>query len=106
MLYGFILQTVPHHPAALHNMGMLHQQRGDKAKAIEYFCRATVAEPAQSKSKTLLGIAYSALGRVGEAADVYRRWLQEEPERSEEHTSELQSRENLVCRLLLETKDR
>src|SRR5690606_38967551 len=27
-----------------------------------------------------------------------------EPERSEEHTSELQSRENLVCRLLLEKK--
>src|SRR5690606_40125622 len=26
------------------------------------------------------------------------------PFRSEEHTSELQSRENLVCRLLLETK--
>src|SRR5690606_41003047 len=25
--------------------------------------------------------------------------------RSEEHTSELQSRENLVCRLLLDTKD-
>src|SRR6266511_3339971 len=28
----------------------------------------------------------------------------EEPDRSEEHTSELQSRENLVCRLLLEKK--
>src|SRR5690606_26240664 len=28
------------------------------------------------------------------------------PERSEEHTSELQSRENLVCRLLLEKKKR
>src|SRR5690606_40795368 len=27
-----------------------------------------------------------------------------EPRRSEEHTSELQSRENLVCRLLLEKK--
>src|SRR5690606_41698017 len=27
------------------------------------------------------------------------------PERSEEHTSELQSRENLVCRLLLEKKE-
>src|SRR5690606_39419158 len=26
------------------------------------------------------------------------------PQRSEEHTSELQSRENLVCRLLLEKK--
>src|SRR5207302_11357635 len=29
-------------------------------------------------------------------------WAATEPERSEEHTSELQSRENLVCRLLLE----
>src|SRR5207302_2232420 len=28
----------------------------------------------------------------------------ESPRRSEEHTSELQSRENLVCRLLLEKK--
>src|SRR5690606_41068524 len=28
----------------------------------------------------------------------------ERPQRSEEHTSELQSRENLVCRLLLEKK--
>src|SRR5690606_41698797 len=31
------------------------------------------------------------------------RWWRDE-ERSEEHTSELQSRENLVCRLLLEKK--
>src|SRR5690606_40675874 len=30
--------------------------------------------------------------------------LHSSPERSEEHTSELQSRENLVCRLLLEKK--
>src|SRR5690606_13781245 len=31
-------------------------------------------------------------------------WCVSDPERSEEHTSELQSRENLVCRLLLEKK--
>src|SRR3712207_6870978 len=31
--------------------------------------------------------------------------LQEAPERSEEHTSELQSRQYLVCRLLLEKKN-
>src|SRR5690606_2459913 len=30
--------------------------------------------------------------------------VDEDPKRSEEHTSELQSRENLVCRLLLEKK--
>src|SRR5690606_41568326 len=39
--------------------------------------------------------------------DTVRVSLTEEPEleRSEEHTSELQSRENIVCRLLLEKKN-
>mgnify|MGYP002526258196 CR=1 FL=1 len=32
-------------------------------------------------------------------------WVEHDPERSEEHTSELQSRRNLVCRLLLEKKN-
>src|SRR5690554_7590095 len=36
----------------------------------------------------------------------YRFKLLEEPERSEEHTSELQSRPHLVCRLLLEKKNK
>src|SRR2546430_12310371 len=44
-------------------------------------------------------------GRSDQLADtlahgVYLRW----PPRSEEHTSELQSQSNLVCRLLLEKK--
>src|SRR5690606_41558874 len=39
-------------------------------------------------------------GRV--ACNHYRRYAED---RSEEHTSELQSRENLVCRLLLEKKN-
>src|SRR5690606_40776515 len=34
------------------------------------------------------------------------RQAEHHPERSEEHTSELQSRENLVCRLLLEKKNK
>src|SRR2546428_8293695 len=33
-------------------------------------------------------------------------WTATEPARSEEHTSELQSRSDLVCRLLLEKKKR
>src|SRR5690606_41364200 len=44
----------------------------------------------------------------GKVGGVHRRQLRRKvailPERSEEHTSELQSRENLVCRLLLEKK--
>src|SRR5690606_40853370 len=36
--------------------------------------------------------------------DVVEKRYEPNQERSEEHTSELQSRENLVCRLLLEKK--
>src|SRR5690606_41937449 len=42
----------------------------------------------------------SDVDHVSEELEKLQGWL----ERSEEHTSELQSRENLVCRLLLEKK--
>src|SRR5690606_40200196 len=46
---------------------------------------------------------------LGGIAQLWLVWVAIErtgfrPDRSEEHTSELQSRENLVCRLLLEKK--
>src|SRR5690606_40557955 len=52
--------------------------------------------------------AIRAVGRVRpnteEARARVRRFIMRRARRSEEHTSELQSRENLVCRLLLEKK--
>src|SRR5690606_39681079 len=42
--------------------------------------------------------------RIGSLAPACCAMLRDECSRSEEHTSELQSRENLVCRLLLEKK--
>src|SRR5690606_40886442 len=44
------------------------------------------------------------LGAVSLAAILIMSYPLFQQERSEEHTSELQSRENLVCRLLLEKK--
>src|SRR5690606_26260520 len=49
---------------------------------------------AQQNAEALFGIALAQLVQPGTPV-IYR---------SEEHTSELQSRENLVCRLLLEKK--
>src|SRR5690349_23184671 len=40
--------------------------------------------------------------RLGDALEAV--WISSDVERSEEHTSELQSRRDLVCRLLLEKK--
>src|SRR5207302_8496732 len=61
---------------------------------------------------TLFRSHESAVGRLGGATDrrveaVRSSWARRparQLRRSEEHTSELQSRENLVCRLLLEKK--
>lgn len=65
---------------ALNNLGNLLNARGLDLEAAEYICRAYVLEPTQDKPKAMLGIAYYKLGRYAEAAEVYRQWLQEEPD--------------------------
>src|SRR5690606_3162796 len=52
----------------------------------------------------VLRAAYAAAGVEAELVDFIEDMPRRYAERSEEHTSELQSRENLVCRLLLEKK--
>src|SRR5690606_41293924 len=47
---------------------------------------------------------YFCNSRSNAFRDCFRRGIAQSRVRSEEHTSELQSRENLVCRLLLEKK--
>src|SRR2546430_11354911 len=49
-------------------------------------------------------VARELLDRYKSFAELSRCSIKELSERSEEHTSELQSQSNLVCRLLLETK--
>src|SRR5690606_39997164 len=52
----------------------------------------------------LAGILDGLDGRIARLLNAQSRFGAELDSRSEEHTSELQSRENLVCRLLLEKK--
>src|SRR5690606_41457379 len=70
------------------------------------------ASHAQSRFKLLLQILVRFPAGRREHRHAVRRkpcmglWIAAEALRSEEHTSELQSRENLVCRLLLEKRKR
>src|SRR5690606_31620911 len=50
------------------------------------------------------GVGFSYFLTLGDGMDIDHDDLIDYLARSEEHTSELQSRENLVCRLLLEKK--
>src|SRR2546430_9967534 len=79
---------------------------------VEARRRRTVEEPVRRSRPGRLGVLQRALDprvepRVGGiAGDIHERRGEALPHslRSEEHTSELQSQSNLVCRLLLEKK--
>src|SRR2546430_5452837 len=85
-------------PGLLHsdyNLGRAEMLLGNDAAALRHLERATTAAGSDpevvEQSWYQLGIVYRRLHRMEEA-------------RSEEHTSELQSQPNFVCRLLLAKK--
>src|SRR5690606_32386191 len=59
-----------------------------------------------SRFYALMGIQSPHLERKLTEQELLDQFLISDSSRSEEHTSELQSRENLVCRLLLEKKNK
>src|SRR3712207_8335424 len=63
-----------------------------RSRAIEHTCTSAAARRLDFKNT----------GRT--ARGPLRKWCARSDSRSEEHTSELQSRQYLVCRLLLEKK--
>src|SRR5690606_41734743 len=65
--------------------------------------RKRVRNDARAGPKAVEQLRLQPVDERGQEIDGYHRGLREIfVQRSEEHTSELQSRENLVCRLLLE----
>src|SRR3989475_7741629 len=70
------------------------QERGHHAGLIPQPCRCHVKSPC----------GLTAQGLFSCAGDAQFVSVRASPRRSEEHTSELQSQSNLVCRLLLEKK--
>src|SRR5258707_1748422 len=72
--------------------------------AASFVIRADTTPSSQASEIQLqLGDLLFSEGRYLDSLDAYRNSLKVEI-RSEEHTSELQSRQYLVCRLLLEKK--
>lgn len=82
-LYSLILQASPENVTAMHGLSIVLCQQGhahgDTHMAAKYYCRAVIANRENIKSSMLLGMSYSSLGRIEEAADVYYQWLQKDP---------------------------
>src|SRR5688500_19494431 len=64
-----------------------------------------VAAPADARPKRVVDVGVAERAGDPDAAQLLARGIEETAHRSEEHTSELQSPCNLVCRLLLEKKN-
>src|SRR5207302_6189110 len=96
--------------AEQHLVGMLLVIAGVEARLIIHADHVHVAGDLSERRVALSAIVAHRVQRGSDGTrrievvhDVFDRLVQERS-RSEEHTSELQSRENLVCRLLLEKK--
>src|SRR5947207_4669562 len=87
--------------------GVEAYKAGELAAAAEHFAATLRAEPEHLEAHSYAGGIDLRTGRFREALGHFERARMLDPrnaERSEEHTSELQSHSELVCRLLLETK--
>ena len=66
--YRAVLAVDPKHVDAWHLLGVIAQQRGQAAQAVEYITRALKLSGPQGAYLGNLGVAYEALGRSADAA--------------------------------------
>jgi protein O-GlcNAc transferase len=78
-IYRGILQAEPHHADALHLLGLVYAQFGDRGGAVEYLRRAVSARPDWAEAHADLGNALREQGRFDEAVPFLRRALELEP---------------------------
>jgi predicted O-linked N-acetylglucosamine transferase (SPINDLY family) len=84
-LYRQALAAQPSNPDALHLLGVLSQQSGRSADAVELIGRAVAVNPAFPQACFNLGVALKSLGRVEEAAAAYQQAIALQPDYAEAH---------------------
>src|SRR5690554_7096335 len=83
------------------DLAIVSDQRGGHDFIFQVECPFTIFGHVEQEGGDVFGVQLGGMdGNVGGVVDV----AQNGDARSEEHTSELQSRPHLVCRLLLEKK--
>lgn len=74
------IELAPENVHAYNNYGNLLAGQKRIREAIAYYSKAIAIVPDQVNSMRLLAAAYYALGQVDAAAEVYRKWLKENPD--------------------------
>jgi glycosyltransferase involved in cell wall biosynthesis/tetratricopeptide (TPR) repeat protein len=67
--YRQILDEVPHHPTALHQLGLVAFQNGNSPAALELIGRAIAENPSDSTSRSNLSVVLRRMDRLEEALE-------------------------------------
>src|SRR5690606_40259478 len=93
--------AAPIYPLSLHDALPICCRAGSAARTEVVLARSKICQEAISRMLSKWGVVEQKYDSSGDPMSLFSSVSA----RSEEHTSELQSRENLVCRLLLEKKN-
>ncbi len=83
--YRQVLHVDPRHADALHLLGLLGQQRGEPAVAVEYISRAIAVNNTRASYHTNLAAAQNSLQRFTEAERSSRRAIRIDPKHAQAH---------------------
>src|SRR5690606_42149837 len=99
--HGEVLQSFPTRRSSDLNVENVEIYESDGLSAVEEegFSAILTNPPIRAGKETVFRFYEEASKKIAPGGSL---WVVIQKKRSEEHTSELQSRENLVCRLLLE----
>ena len=85
--YRAILQVAPHHPDALHFLGVLARQQGQPALAVELISKVVAALPSHAEAHFNLGNALNDQGLFDQAIDRYRDAIRLKPDYVKAHNN-------------------
>ena len=85
--YRKVLAVDGEHPFALNNIGVIANQTGDPAAALEYAARALALKPNYAEAHSNKGNALHDLGRLEEAVASFERALALKPGYAEAHNN-------------------
>lgn len=74
------LSINPMHAEAHYNIGESLALQGQKNECIPYYETTLTLKPTHIGAKKKLSFAYYTLGKLDKAAEIYRQWLEQEPD--------------------------
>jgi tetratricopeptide (TPR) repeat protein len=84
-IYRRMLEADPNDPRALHLLGVLSSQRGDREQAVRLISRAIELNPGEAAYHSNLGLVFLEQGRPEPAAIACRRSIELNPRDAEAH---------------------